>query len=140
MPSLRYHLTVHTVHKCHLDQLNLCSAQYLKKWLGIPKKGCTSLNITSPHLLGIKPIAQIYLEGHLKAYINSSLVSDSDTKEALKCAVEREGTWAHKSSTIVQCKEILTEISEEDQCFIPSPENTSTNNCDKCLERFRLAL
>ena len=32
----------------------------------------------------------VYLEGHLGAYINSKLVADSDTREALRCAEERE--------------------------------------------------
>ena len=25
LPALRYHLTVHTVHRCHLDQLDMCT-------------------------------------------------------------------------------------------------------------------
>ena len=35
LPSLRYHLTVHTLHQCHMvDQ------RFPKKWLGIPTRGC----------------------------------------------------------------------------------------------------
>ena len=77
----------------------------------------------------------MYLEGHLNAYINSSLVADSDTKEALECAVKRENVWVNKSSTIVQCKEILAEMREEDQCFIPIPENTTTYEAPMKVEK-----
>ena len=55
-------------------------------------------------LLGVKPVSQVYLEGHLGAFINSKLVADEDTLEALKNAEEREAEWARKSSTINQCK------------------------------------
>ena len=41
LPALRYHLTVHTVHKCHLEELDMVAQRYLKKWLGIPSRGCT---------------------------------------------------------------------------------------------------
>ena len=35
LPSLRYHLTVHTLHQCHM-----VAQRFLKKWLGIPTSGC----------------------------------------------------------------------------------------------------
>ena len=74
-------------------------------------------------LLGVKPVSQVYLEGHLGAYINSKLVSDEDTQEALKSAEEREAEWTRKSSTILQCKDIFTEMKEEMKCSIPTPDN-----------------
>ena len=104
LPSLRYHLTVHTMHKTHLEELDLTAQFYLKRWLGIPARGATSAGIFSPMLLGVKPVSQVYLEGHLGAFINSKLVADEDTLEALKNAEEREAEWARKSSTINQCK------------------------------------
>ena len=66
-------------------------------------RGATCAGIFSPYLLGVKPVSQVYLEGHLGAYINSKLVADSDTREALRCAEEREGEWVNKSSTICEC-------------------------------------
>ena len=33
LPSRRYHLTVHTLHKTHLDKLDLLAKKFLKKWL-----------------------------------------------------------------------------------------------------------
>ena len=126
LPSLRYHLTVHSLHKCHLEELDLLAKRFLKKWLGLPARGATSEGIFSPLLLGIKPVSQTYLEGHVSAYINSMLVADNDTKEALKSAVERESQWTRKSSTLVQCKQIMEEMNEEDDCTIPTPENCAT--------------
>ena len=104
LPALRYHLTVHTVHKTHLEELDLAAQVYLKKWLGIPAKGATSAGIFSPMLLGVKPVSQVYLEGHVGAYINSKLVADEDTREALESAEAREAEWTRKTSTIVQYK------------------------------------
>ena len=123
LPSLRYHLTVHTMHKTHLEELDMVAQSYLKKWLGIPPRGATSAGIFSPLLLGIKPVSQVYLEGHLGAYINSNLVADFDTREALRCAVEREGEWVNKSSTVCECRDILEEMKTEENCSIPTPEN-----------------
>jgi len=123
LPSLRYHLTVHTLHKTHLEEIDLTAQFYLKRWLGIPARGATSAGIFSPMLLGVKPVSQVYLEGHLGAYINSKLVSDEDTQEALKSAEEREAEWTRKSSTILQCKDIFTEMKEEMKCSIPTPDN-----------------
>ena len=54
------------------------------------------------------------------------MVADLDTKEALSSAEEREGVWVHKSSTIIECKEIFEEMKDETECFIPTPENTNT--------------
>ena len=126
LPSLRYHLTVHSVHKTHLEELDLLAMKHLKRWLGIPSKGSTSLGISSPLLLSVKPVSQVYMEGHLGAYINSMLVADADTKEALRCAEEREGEWVNRSSTIRECKAIFEEMQNETECFIPTPENTNT--------------
>ena len=54
------------------------------------------------------------------------MVADTDTKEALRCAEEREGNWTRKSSTLMECKEIFEEMKEGDECTIPTPENCRT--------------
>ena len=135
VPSLRYHLTVHNIHTTHLDQLDLSAQKYLKQWLGIPSRGCTSLGIFSPSLLATKPVSQVYLEGHVAAYVNSSLVADPDTKEALRCAVEREGRWKNKSSTVMHCHTIMEEMGREEDCFIPTPDNCATFQATIRVER-----
>ena len=123
LPSLRYHLTVHTVHKTHLDELDLIAQRYLKKWLGIPARGATAAGVFSPYLLNVKPVSQVYLEGHLGAFVNSTLMADEDTKQALANAMERERAWTKKSSTICECNNILEEMRVETNCTIPSPDN-----------------
>ena len=57
LPSLRYHLTVHTIHKTHLDELDLIAQRYLKKWLGIPARSATAAGIFSPYLIGVKLVS-----------------------------------------------------------------------------------
>ena len=124
--SLRYNLTVHNQHQCHLDELDMVAQGYLKRWLGLPSRGATSAGIFSPLVLAVKPVSQVFMEGHLGAYVNSYLVADSDTREALRCAEERKVAWTKKSSTLIQCRNIFQEMQEEDECFIPTPENTNT--------------
>ena len=65
LPSLRYHLTVHTLHQGQLEELHMVAQKFLKKWLGIPARDCTSAGIFSPALLAVRPVSQVYLEGHL---------------------------------------------------------------------------
>ena len=96
------HLTVHTVHQTRLNELDMTRQRYLKKWLGIHTHGRTSLGLFSPYLLGIKPVSQVYLDGHFSAYLNSSLVAGGDTQEAIRCAELRKGVWLRKSSFMTQ--------------------------------------
>ena len=104
----------------------MAAQKFLKLWLGVPARGRTSARVFSPYLLGVKPVSQVYLEGHLGAYVNSKLVADKDTLEALKCTEVREGQWSHKSSTTVQCTQLMEVMGEEQECFIPTEENTDT--------------
>ena len=54
----------------------------------------------------------VYMEGHMASYINSTILADSTVVKALENSVEREEAWAKKSSTIVKCKQIFTEVGE----------------------------
>ena len=126
VPSMRYHPPFHMVHKTHLEQLDLSTQKYLKQWLGIAPRGFTSLGIFSSFLLDFKLVSQVYLEGHASAYLNSTLMADSATQEALRCAVEREGRWSNKFSTVVQCTTIIQELGEEETSFIQTPDNCFT--------------
>ena len=112
LPSLRFHLSVHSIHKTHLDKLDHTAKMFLKKWLGFPSHGVTDLSIFHPYLLGVKPVSQVYIEGHMASYINSTILADSTVVEALKCSVEREEVCVKKSSTIVKCKEIFAKVGE----------------------------
>ena len=92
----------------------MVAQRYLMRWLGLPSRGATSAGIFSPLLLAVNPVS-VYLEGHLGAYVNSNLVADADTREALRCGEEREGAWTKKSSTIIQCRDIFKEVQEGDE-------------------------
>ena len=118
----------------------MVAQRYLKKWLGIPSRGCTSAGIFSPLLLGVKPVSQVYMEGHMSAYLNSNMLADEDTKEALRNAEERESEWVRKSSTILQCKEMMAEMENEDECTIPTPENCANFAVTSRVEKPKVML
>ena len=71
----------------------------------------------------------------MSAFINSSLTADFDTQEALRCAVKREGQWKNKSSTVVQCSNIMEELKAEEICFIPTASNCSTFEATLKIEK-----
>ena len=50
LTSMRYHFSVHDVHKTHLDKLDSIARKYLKKWLGIPSHGASDIAIFHPYL------------------------------------------------------------------------------------------
>ena len=56
--SLRYHFSIHTIHQTQLDKLDMLANKMLKKWAGIPARGCTNLSVFHPHLMGIKSPSQ----------------------------------------------------------------------------------
>ena len=120
LPSLRFHLSVHNIHQCHLESLDLMAKKFLKKWMDFPRMGACDLSIFHPSILGIKKPSQVYLEGHIGAHIQSRMLGDRDVQEALNTRLARERTWTKKSSTTVQCEEIFQEL-ELDQ-FLPRLE------------------
>ena len=60
VPSLRYHLTVHNIHKTHLDQLDLSAQKYLKQ----PVSARTQ--VVGATLSQWEYLASSYVEGQLK--------------------------------------------------------------------------
>ena len=122
MPSLRFHLSVHSIHQTHLDKLDHMARQFLKSWQKFPTRWVTDLSIFHPCMLGVKPPSQVYLEGHAGNYLNSIVRGDPVVQEAISVAVAREETWSRKSSTICECRDILNEV--EESCMIPTPLNT----------------
>ena len=52
--SMRYHLSVHDIHKTHLDKLDGIARKYLKKWLNIPSHGASDISLFHPYVLGLK--------------------------------------------------------------------------------------
>ena len=120
LPSLQFHFAVHNIHQTHLNILDSQARNYIKKWLGFPKRGATDLGIFHPNILGVKYPSQVYNESHISNQINLQLSEDPLVKEALSKQLEREGGWKRKSSTAVQCQNIISRLSEN--IAIPTPE------------------
>ena len=104
---MRYHLLVHDVHKTHLDKLDATAKKYLKKWLNIPSHGASDIAIFHPYLLSVKSPSQLYKEGHAGNYSLMRIKGDKIVNQALDSRLERESNWINKSSTILQCHQIL---------------------------------
>jgi hypothetical protein len=66
---------------------------------------CWLLNLLLyPGIIGHKKPSHLYLEGHLGAHIQSSILGDPDTQEVIKNRRVHEQQWANKSSTTVKCQ------------------------------------
>ena len=119
--SMRYHLSVHDIHKTHLDKLDSIARKYLKKWLNIPSHGASDISIFHLYLLNIKAPSQLYIEGHAGNYTLMRLKGDPIVNHALNIRLERESNWTTKSSTI--CQQILDQNIQSDTVFIPTAQN-----------------
>ena len=123
--SMRYHLSVHDIHKTHLNKLDDIARKYLKKWLNIPSHGASDISLFHPYVMGLKTPSQLYHEGHAGNYTIMRLKGDQVVNHTLDSRLERESNWSVKSSTISFCDQVLNENVENDKIFIPTPENTS---------------
>ena len=61
LPSMRYHLSVHNLHKVHLDALDMLVKTYIKKWLNIPSRGVSDIGLFHPYMLNIKQPSTMYI-------------------------------------------------------------------------------
>ena len=122
--SMRYHLSVHDIHKTHLDKMDNMARKYLKKWLNIPSHGASDISIFHPYVLGVKTPSQLYLESHAGNYTMMRLKGDSTVNHTLNSRLERESAWTSKYSTINFCDQILNQNVQSDSIFIPTSENT----------------
>ena len=124
LPSLRYHLSVHTLHKTHLDSLDMLAKSFIKKWLGIPTRGVTDVAIFHPYMLNVKQPSALYLENHAGNHTIMRLKGDSVVKAAIDSQETRENEWTKKSSTAVTCDQMFATCVEKNQIFVPNSENT----------------
>jgi hypothetical protein len=81
--------------------------RYLKKWAGIPTRGCTNLSLFHPYLMGLKTPSQLYMEGHAGNFLNCKAKADTRVNFALESQLSRETQWTRKFSTISKCQEIV---------------------------------
>ena len=50
-------------------------------------------------------------------------------------AEDREGQWVNKSSTGIECRNLLNDIPNEEDCFVPTQENTTTFEATAWVEK-----
>ena len=129
---MRYHLSIHNIHQTHLEDLDMLAQRFLKKWLGLPSRGCTNLSLFHPHLLNIRPVSQLYLQGHIGNFINSKLKADHSVNAALESSIHRESQWSRKSSTVVACKDTFEEIAVTEH--IPTASNCMNVAVSRAIE------
>ena len=134
LPSLRYHFSVHDVHKTHLDKLDSLVKKFIKRWLNIPSRGALDISIFHPYLLNIKTPSHLYKEAHAGNYALMRIKGDATVNLALDSRLERESQWTTKYSTICESDQILKTNIENDRFFIPTVENTFDVEISRALE------
>ena len=112
LPSIRYYLSVHHIHKTHEEQLDSLVRKYLKIWFKIQKNGVSDVSVFHPYMLGIKTPSQLYHEAHSSSYAMMRIKGDQLVNHALDSRLERESQWKRKSSTIVQADKIFNKITD----------------------------
>ena len=124
LPSMRYHLSVHNLHKVHLESLDMLVKTYIKKWLNIPSRGVSDIGLFHPYMLNIKQPSTMYMEGHAGNHLSMKMKGDIVVNAALQSQVSREAQWSRKSSTAAACENMIATCVENDLFLIPTQENT----------------
>ena len=106
LPALRFMMTVHTLHKTHLDLLDTMTDGYVKKWLGIPSRGANIALVHLPQGLAIPRLSDVYWKANCSAYSRSRLLGDEVVNHALDSTLERESKWTAKQSTVTVCQSV----------------------------------
>ena len=93
LPSMRYHLSVHTLHNVHLDEMDMLSKTYIKQWLNIPRRGVTDVGLFHPYMLDIEQPSRVYLESHVSNHTSMRFKGNSVVNAAITSQVSRESQW-----------------------------------------------
>lgn len=128
LPSMRYFMSVHHIHKTHMEELDNMARKYLKLWLSIPSRGATDASIFHPHMLNIKAPSTMYTEAHAGNYTLMRMKGDKLVNHALDSRLERESEWRGKSSTIVAVDRIFSENVQGNKIILPTED---TENSEK---------
>ena len=126
LPSIRYYMSVHHIHKTHEEQLDSLARKYLKMWFKIPKNGVSDVSIFHPYMLSMKTPSQLYKEAHASTYSMIRIKGDHLVNHALDSRLERESQWKKKSSTIVEADRIFHKSIE--QIDLNTPLTQCENN------------
>ena len=137
LPSLRYHLSIHDMHKTHLTELDNIAKKYLKKWLNFPTRGVTDAGIFHPYLLNVKQPSQIYHEGHTGNLALMKMKGDKTVQTCIQSKLERESSWIKKSSTIVKSNETIAQLVANGTIAQPGSSTTkkSMNSVKNAVKR-----
>ena len=113
LPSVRFLLTVHTLHKTHLESLDTLTDRYVKKWLGVPSRGANIALIHLPQGLDIPRLSDIYWKAHCLSYTRSRLLADEVVSVALDSRLQRESKWSNKQSTVTVCQSVHEAVVDQ---------------------------
>ena len=127
LPSMRFFISVHHIHKTHQDKLDTLARKYLKSWLSIPSRGATDASLFHPNMLGAKTPSSLYKEATVNNYTLMRLKGDSTVNHILDSRLQRESTWKKKSSTIVEADKIYNTNIESNQFSTPDIETNTVN-------------
>ena len=126
LPSMRFFISVHQIHKTHQEKLDTLTRKYLKSWLSIPARGATDAAIFHPNMLGAKTPSILYREATVNNYTLMRLKGDSMVNHTLDSRLERESGWKKKSSTIVEANTIYTKNIELNKFSAPDGQASNT--------------
>ena len=123
LPSMRYYMSIHHIHKTHMDQLDTSARKYLKKWLNIQNHGVSDASVFHPYMLGVKLPSQLYKEAHAGTYAMIRMKGDTLVNHALNSRLQREEKWTRKYSTTKEMQSMWKENVSQGLVKPPSEES-----------------
>jgi len=120
LPSLQFILTVHSLTKTSLDQLDNLTEKFLKKWTGLPPCA-TRVIIHYKKTLNIPTITDTYIKGHSRAYFSTWVKGDERTDAAMNNKVTREVQNKKPLKLAALTKARVTEKKQEMGISSPIP-------------------
>ena len=139
LPSMRYFLSVHQMHKTHMEKLDDIARKYIKIWLGIQKHGVSDAAIFHPYMLKTKMPSQLYLEAHATNYAMIRSKGDMVVNHALDSRVERESAWKKKFSTVTHVHRMWQENIDKNNFSAPH-ENETQHEVSKNTNKSKKAM
>jgi len=102
LSASRFMLTIHTLSKTDLINLDALCHKYIKQWCNISHPGNTDI-IHIDKFLNIPSIQELYDQCQISAYISSRIKGDNIVNAALDSRLSHEQQWTRKHSTTVAC-------------------------------------
>ena len=102
LSASRFLLTIHTLTKTDLLNLDALCHKYVKQWCNISHPGNTDI-IHIDKFLNIPSISELYDQSQISAYISSRVKGDKVVNAALDSRLNHEQQWSRKYSTTTAC-------------------------------------